>query len=82
MHGVRDRERREGGSEVGGKRGTALTDSLVRMSKEEKAGTSPSLSFHPYRPVAAVSCEQLLFLGARRHISINPSIAGTLDVLG
>lgn len=62
-------------------RETALTDPLVRMSKEEKAGVSPSLSFHPYRPVAAVSREQLLFLGVLRHISINPSIAGILDVL-
>lgn len=79
-------ERQRGGGRVGGWGGVkteALHWQIFQRGclRGEKAGVSPSLSFHPYRPVAAVPSQQLLFLGAFSRISINPSMAGSLDVL-
>lgn len=45
-----------------------------------KPSASPSLSFHPYRPVAAVSCVQLVVPVGFRHISVNLAVAGILGV--
>lgn len=45
-----------------------------------KTSASPSLSFHPYRPVAAVFSVQLLVPVGFRHVSMNLPIAGILGV--
>lgn len=45
-----------------------------------KAGASPSLSLHPYRPVAAVSCVRLPAPAGFWHVSAELPVAGILGV--
>lgn len=56
---TREGWRREGGSEARLKHRDCIDISSARL-RAVKAGASPLLSLHPYRPVAAVSCVRLL----------------------
>lgn len=72
--------------ERGGEWGKAKTQGLhwhilswARL-RAIKAGASPSLSFHPHRPVAAVSCVRFLVSAGLWHGSLNLPNASILDV--